>query len=306
MSSDSGVNGVVDKLVSVKEHIVDYSNDTAANVTIDNDNNGSYILGSDNSHHSMLSSLQQSTSISTSISSVDGSDIDLANLDDQRQLFNYIIDKLSELELNLEKEKNTNIKLTKSFDSLVSKRCVTQKKLRNLTRDYWDLENDVFNLDCRLIENEQYSRRENLIISGIPENVSQDALEPKVLQILETIGLSITSHEIAACHRLKKHKSSFPAHTIVRFTNRKAVEFCLTNRERLIRNKQKLKMNLRFYENLCESNETTIRYCGKLKQSGKIHNFFLRNGFVKIIEAEGEKPKKIHHPDDLFQQFEGV
>ena len=116
----------------------------------------------------------------------------------------------------------------------------------------------MFNLDYRVIENEQYSRRENLIISGIPEIVSQDALEPKVLQILETIGLSITLYEIAACHRLKKHKSSFPAHTIVRFTNRKAVEFCLTNRERLIRNKQKLKMNLRFYENLCESNEMTI------------------------------------------------
>ena len=99
----------------------------------------------------MLSSPQQSTSISTSISSVDGSDIDLANLDDQRQLFNHIIDKLSELELNLEKEKNTNIKLTKSFDSLVSKHRVTQKKLRNLTGDYWDLENDVFNLDCRLV-----------------------------------------------------------------------------------------------------------------------------------------------------------
>ena len=159
----------------------------------------------------MLSSSQQSTFISTSISSVDGSDIDLANLDDQRQLFNHIIDKLSELELNLEKEKNTNIKFTKSFDSPVSKHRVTQKKLRNLTGD---LENNMFNLDCRLIENEQYSRRENLIISGIPENVSQDALEPKVLQILETIGLSITSYEIAACHHLKKHKSSFPAHII--------------------------------------------------------------------------------------------
>ena len=54
----------------------------------------------------LLSSPQQLTSISTSISSVDGSDIDLANLDEQRQLFNHIIDKLSELELNLEKEKN--------------------------------------------------------------------------------------------------------------------------------------------------------------------------------------------------------
>ena len=71
----------------------------------------------------LLSSPQQSTSISisTSISTDDSSDIDLANLDDQPQLFNHIIDKLSELELNLEKEKIANIELTKSFDSLASK-----------------------------------------------------------------------------------------------------------------------------------------------------------------------------------------
>ena len=72
----------------------------------------------------------------------------------------------------------------------------------------------MFNLDCRLIENEQYSRRENLIISGIPENVTEDALELKVLQILETIGLSITSYEIAACHGLKNINLPFQ-HTLL-------------------------------------------------------------------------------------------
>ena len=94
----------------------------------------------------------------------------------------------------------------------------------------WDIENYVYNIDCRLIESEQYSRRENLIISGIPEWIKQERLELKVLEILETIGLSITSYEIAACHCLKKsNKSSFPSQTIIRFTNRKAVDFCLAN-----------------------------------------------------------------------------
>ena len=51
-------------------------------------------------------------------------------------------------------------------------------------------------------------------------------------------------------------------------------------------------MNLRFYENLCEANETVIKYCGKLKQTGKIHDYYLRNGFIKIIGVEGERPKK--------------
>ena len=78
-----------------------------------------------------------------------------------------------------------------------------KKELKNPTRVFWDLEDNFYNFECRVIESEQYSRRENLIISSIPASANQVALESKVLEILQTIGQSITSYEIAACHRLK-------------------------------------------------------------------------------------------------------
>ena len=162
-------------------------------------------------------------------------------------------------------------------------------------------------MDKKLIDTEQYSRRENLIISGIPESVKQDALERKVLQILESIGLLISTYEIVACHRLRKPRNSqYPAQTIIRFTNRKAVDLCLANRDRLLRNRHKLNMNLRFYENLCEANEMVVRSCKKLKQSGRIHEYYRRNGFVKIIIEEGNRSERIPHPNDLFQQFDVI
>ena len=34
---------------------------------------------------------------------------------------------------------------------------------------------------------EQYTRRENVELSGIPQNISQDELEDKVLKIINTI-----------------------------------------------------------------------------------------------------------------------
>ena len=77
---------------------IDLSNEPAANVTIDNGNTSP---DCDNERHFMLSSSQESTSIP---SSSDSSNIDLDNLDDQRQLFNHILDKLSVFEQNLEKE----------------------------------------------------------------------------------------------------------------------------------------------------------------------------------------------------------
>ena len=57
---------------------------------------------------------------------------------------------------------------------------------------------------------------------------------------------------------------------------------------------------------MCKANETVIKYCGKLKQTGKIHDYYLCNGFIKIIGVEGEKPKKVCHPDNLFQQFDDL
>ena len=120
----------------------------------------------------------------------------------------------------------------------------------NSSGELYEIHDKIFNLDCRIIETEQYSRRESLVISGIPENISQKELEPNVLKILRSIGLvNMSSYEITACHRNK-----FPVKTIVRFTNRKVVEFCLKNRD--------------FYENLCRANKEIVRECYKLKKDG--------------------------------------
>ena len=157
----------------------------------------------------------------------------------------------------------------------------------------------IFDLDCRIIQNEQYSRRESVIISGIPDNISHNDLEPTVIRTLKAIGLkNISSYEITACHHLyKKRNDKFPAKTIIRFTNRKAVEFCLKHRDRLIEIKNDLKMNLRFYESLCNANQEVVRECFKLKKYGQINNYYIQTGFVKIINKVGDRPLKIYHPD---------
>ena len=160
-------------------------------------------------------------------------------------------------------------------------------------------------MDCRIIENNQYARRESIIISGIPDKINQNNLEKNVLNILRSIGLtSLSSYNISACHRLmKKGNDQFPAQTIVRFTNRKIVNFCLNNRERLLELRQYLNMNLRFYESLCDANKKVYNECSELKKYGIIENFYLRNGFVKVVKNGERYPIKIHHPEDLQYNF---
>ena len=65
-------------------------------------------------------------------------------------------------------------------------------------------------------------------------------------------------------------------------------------------------LNLRFFESLCSKNEESLRIGQWLKQEHKIHDYFLRNGFVKVVAEEHGRPQKILHPDLLRKKFENV
>lgn len=163
---------------------------------------------------------------------------------------------------------------------------------------------DIFHdLDTRVIECEQYPRRENLIISGIPACVSQNELESTVINIIQELGFQIGPRDVSACHRLGRGRNGHPARVIVRFVNRKIVDFCLTNKKRLSELRGVLRMNLRFFESLCARNEETLKLCNKLKDNGDINHFFIRNGFVKVVVEEGDSPWRISHPHVLRNEF---
>ena len=62
-------------------------------------------------------------------------------------------------------------------------------------------------------------------------------------------------------------------------------------------------MNVRFYENLCDTNDFIFRECKRLKKHNQMVDCYTRNGFVKVIKKTGDNPIKIHHPDDLYDIF---
>ena len=167
-----------------------------------------------------------------------------------------------------------------------------------------DFQDEIYSLDTRLIQMEQYSRRESLIISGIPDNIPQSELEPLVLGILRSIGvLNISSYHVCACHRLAiKSNDRYSARTIIKFTNRKVVEFCIENRDRLLEVRP-YNMNLRFFHSLCDANEETLHECKQLMKFGIIEKYYLRNGSIKILKNNNPRPFKFNHPDVLYKLY---
>ena len=68
----------------------------------------------------------------------------------------------------------------------------------------------------------QYGRRNNLVLSDIPESIPDNQLENTVASILSDIGVSIQSEEIEACHRFgKTGRKTKSKKTIICFVNRK-------------------------------------------------------------------------------------
>ena len=71
------------------------------------------------------------------------------------------------------------------------------------------------------MENEQYSRRECIKISGIPQSIEQLNLEKTVLHVFDKIDVPVDPRNIEACHRLKSDDNGWSNKVIVKFNKRK-------------------------------------------------------------------------------------
>ena len=76
----------------------------------------------------------------------------------------------------------------------------------------------------------QYDRRNNVVFSGIPENVPDNNLESTVISALSDIDVQVEPRDIEACHRIGKPTSKTQK-TIVRFVNRKNCQKDLANKK---------------------------------------------------------------------------
>ena len=161
------------------------------------------------------------------------------------------------------------------------------------------LKEKMIKVERELTVTNQYNRRENLIIDGIPDHVPQWQLERTCLQIIHKIGFrGVGPYEVVGCHRLRKTVKDATTPVIIRFTNRKIAEFCKSNKWRL----KKINFNnwqLSLREDLCDTNSGIFNECEILKERGLISKVFTYNGFVKVCKDRDERPRKLSHMDDV-------
>ena len=123
-------------------------------------------------------------------------------------------------------------------------------QITNKSTQIVKLQSELHAATSRIEALETYTRRDNLLISGLPvesyveaagsgtdnESTANESVERSVLKLFnEKMGVAVKSSDISIAHRLKKRNtnSNQPPVTIVRFANRKAREAVYTARRRL-------------------------------------------------------------------------
>ena len=132
--------------------------------------------------------------------------------------------------------------------------------------------------------NEQYSRRECLEISSIPESVSDNALEDKIQGVLRGIGVKVDTENIESCNRLKGKGSK--GRVILKLSKRKDAEKIKLKKKKLENidhKKIRLSSGTKAFinESLCGYYKLLWSKCKKLFLKKKIASFWVTNETVK-------------------------
>ena len=195
------------------------------------------------------------------------------------------------------------------IDALKEENFRLQQKVQHLEKKLSDVE---------IAENklEQYARRNNIEIQGIPSSVHDNLLEDKVVDIFSQLNNTISKSDIEDCHRLGKAN---PKNTIVRFVNRKFCNIALEKKKQLMSlNKTELGLNqmlpgLYISENLTPLNQRLAWQCRELKRAILIHSCWSSKGVVKIrrtmneraLSIDSEKYLTMLYPDFVFKGRDG-
>ena len=147
----------------------------------------------------------------------------------------------------------------------------------------------------------QYSRRDSIEISGIPQTVQQKDLEGETIKILQAAKVQVHGNhadvmDIQACHRVGKKGA-----TIVKFVNRKFARESLYCGRNLKGNKLYGANSQIFINNsFCPEYKYLNYLVRKAKKDNLVFRWKVRNGITSVQMEDGSDFIEVTHKNDLI------
>ena len=203
-------------------------------------------------------------------------------------------------------------KLRPFLDELAALRAENNAQAAKISK----LESDLQKANSRVDELETYTRRDNLIISGLPvesyaeatsstdqdgRGESSDGTEKSILKLFnDQLKVNVTPSDVSVAHRLRKRGGSSAANNgppavIVRFTNRKTRDRVYNARRELRNMSSRIFIN----EDLNQATNKIFFHARHLVKSRTIHSAWTYTGNVFIKETSASRPKRVTSTDEL-------
>lgn len=225
---------------------------------------------------------QKQTTMDSFVSSLD----DIAVTDRFKRIEDTVNRRDSTIERvtrNIEQLLSDMFELRKENDVLKNEIALLKKENEAIRHEVDFVKSKQKLISAELNDLEQYSRRNNIQIFGVPEDSSDENCEKIAMKILaQNLQVEVNPTDIEAAHRVGKKipERTNPRPVIVRFVNRK-------DRDRVMMNKRKLKGSRLFVtEDLTRKNLVLLNEVKKMECVDRAWSF---NGNITCVMKDKEK-----------------
>ena len=173
-------------------------------------------------------------------------------------------------------------KLSENVDRLVTANEKLNSELLIVRNVNQNLQNRIMNLEKQQSKSEQYNRQNNVEVSGILNEVSDQNLEETLIGICKDSGIDINILDIEGCHRLPlgRNATKTTKRVIVKFVNRKHLEAMLQHKKDISK-----KSKVFVSHPLCPYYWFLWRKCKELQRKDQVNQVFCLGAIITITEG---------------------
>ena len=200
----------------------------------------------------------------------------------------------------LQKLSDQKSKLTEAIDQISLENSKLRSELVITQNVNTMLEEKIINLEKNQANGEQYSKRNNVELSGIPNRIPDEDLDYIVINICKESEIDVEVRDIEQCHRLplSRNSRSHNKWVIVKFVNRKNAEALLKDKKRISsKSFGRLHVTKKNFVSisLCPYYRYNWGKCKDLQKQGK-----LPDGLICIKLSENGSPVKLLYINDIL------
>ncbi|KAF0287561.1 hypothetical protein FJT64_014026 [Amphibalanus amphitrite] len=148
---------------------------------------------------------------------------------------------------------------------------------------------------------EQYSRRNSLMITGLPES-ARESTDALVIDLAKAAGVTVTVADLDRSHRVGPPRRDRPRQIIAKFVAFNKRQELLEARTNLRAGRvqqhpiltQQVLANTYIAENLTKRNQLILFVARQLRRKGKLHSAWTNNCVIKVRTREGGPTTKIN------------